>query len=241
LGGFGYAGQPGPAGPGTAAPADADEDDDLIVAVMEVDDKTSTVRKKFAQGGPVSFTHRWGKIMLVNKATNYEVMVLERSKGVAVPTAASRFKAKLTELFKDKPNPEDVVREARWALEHGLTDECAQVLDKLAETDKSHTAVAAYLKVKADLARPAGGEATAGKIRNALPGYKMTEDDKGHYALVHPPALDDAGPYLKRLELSFRNYYYWWALPASPCPCRRSARWPSSPARRTTSPSCAST
>ena len=58
----------------------------------------------------------------------------------------------------------------------------------------------------------------------ALPGYKVTQDDSGHYALVHPDgANDEAKVQLKSLERSFRNYYYWWALRgiALPVPTQR--------------------
>src|SRR5262249_55092917 len=113
---------------------------------------------------------------------------------------------------KEKPSAEEAVKLARWALEHGLTEECAQVMDKLAETDSSHTAVVAYRKIKADLARAVDRENVAGKWDKALPGYKGSQNDNQRFALVHPGAVAAARPYLDRLERSFKTYYYWWAL-----------------------------
>jgi hypothetical protein len=200
---------------GVAAQTDPEEFDDLVVAVLEVQPRTANYIKKFAAGQPISVSHRFGgQIHLYPKNNSYEVIFLEATKGKPLATVRTRFDTRFKDLFqgKEKPDTERVIRDvALWALEHGLTDKCAETMDRLAETDKTHPAVKAYLEVKAALARPLAGGNVAEQWKERLPGaYKVSQTDKHHYALIS--VLDNPTTYLDRLERGLRNYYYWWAL-----------------------------
>jgi len=144
-----------------------------------------------------------------------EVEFLEKTRGVPVASASTRFQQRFNEVFKekDKTSAQRAVELAFWALEHGLTEDCAKVMARLAETDKSHTAVKAYLEVKRSLERPVGKKSLAARWKNKLlPGYSLSDPGTHHYALIHPSELTEVAPQLDRLERSMKNFYYWWAL-----------------------------
>jgi len=88
------------------------------------------------------------------------------------------------------------------------------VMDKLAETEKSNTAVAAYLKVKEALAVPVSKEDVAAKWKTqGLDGYQITAIDGSRYAILH--SNDNAAEvkaHSDRLDRTFKSFYYWWAL-----------------------------
>jgi hypothetical protein len=216
-GGFG-----GLAGEGN--PEIIDEVPFLVVAVIEVRGPAGVggYVKKFNAGLPVRFYHKWGSALLVKKTDQYEVKLLEGSNGRPLANVADRFKQLYDEEVRNKG---DLLKVAAWALEHGLLDSFVMVMDKLAETDKTNTAVAAYLKVKAELARPVGKEDVAAKWKDKLlEGYRVTQTDKHHFALVHSGASDalaEVRSQMQRLENSFRGYYYWWALKGIALPVPR--------------------
>jgi len=193
-----------------------DEPEDLIVAVLKVNSLTPNMRKRFLEGlSEVPFRHPWGTIKLAKKTVMYEASFLEKETGIPLPSPDKLFPARLDEVFKgkEKPSADAAVKLAFWCLEHGLTDDCAKVMDKIAETDKSHASVKAYLAVKAALARPLARANTARRWKERLLGdYNISQTDSHHYALLHSRKLEDATPQLDRLEQSFKCYYYWWAL-----------------------------
>src|SRR5262249_27497839 len=118
---------------------DADDVPDLVVAVVEVKTVSKNHARDFADGKrEVKFEHKWGKIDLVTKTFLYEATLLKKSEGSALPTVKERFAAREKEIMgpNEKPQTRDAVRKvALFALELGLVDECAKVMDKLAETD----------------------------------------------------------------------------------------------------------
>jgi len=209
--------------PGTPAPAEADEPEDLVITVLEINKPTAKQLKLFELGqGAQAFYHKLvpgksSKIFLQPHMFRgkVEVSFLEKSRGVPVASAGDRFKRRFAETFKekDRPSAQKAVELAFWALEHGLTEDCARVMDKLAETDKSHTAVKAYLEVKRGLERPLSKQNLANRWKNRLlKGYSVYYTETHHYALIHPSEMTEVTPQLDRLERSLKNYYYWWAL-----------------------------
>jgi len=150
-------GGPGPKG---GEPEDADDSPDLIVAVVEVKSISKNFAKEFGDGKrEIKFQHHWGKIDLVSKTWLYEATLLKKSEGGALPTVKERFAAREKEVIGDgkdnKPPTREVVRKvAQFALELGLVDECAKVMDKLAESDKDNPSVKAYRTVKAEMDKP---------------------------------------------------------------------------------------
>jgi hypothetical protein len=217
----GMPGMPGPGGQGgmgpggQANPDDADDTATLIVIVLEVNNLQPGKVKLFKTGYPQKVTGWWGQAILSSKHDLYEAELIETKAGTHLATVASRFKTKLEASRKDKYPADQVVKQvATWALEHGLVDEFAQVMDKLAETDKGHPAVKAYLKVKADLARPLSTENLAETWKSKLlRDYVIHQDDTHHFALIHAQGADELAlkARLDRLERNFRSYYYWWA------------------------------
>jgi len=130
-----------------------------------------------------------------------------------LPSVHKQFQARQTELLKS-PSTDEAIKLARWALHNGLITDFESVMDKLAETDKTNSLVAAYLKIKADLAKPVGKTDVAAKWKGKiLDGYNVAESDKHHYAILHnSPGADACKEQLDRLERSFKGFYYWWAL-----------------------------
>jgi hypothetical protein len=225
-GGMGNLGGPPGPGSGPKSDDDVDESPDLIVAVIEVKTLTKEAAKLFAAGKKeVKFVHNWGKVDLVHKTVSYEATLLG-SKDSPLPTVKERFAARKKKVMDgSKPTTREVIKDvALFALELGLVDECAEVMDELAASDKADAAVKAYLTVKAALAKPLANdkdEASKWKTK-LLEGYKVTQDDKHHFALIHPNQSNGKAQ-LARLEHAFRAYYYWWALRsvALPVPSER--------------------
>jgi len=221
-------GPPPMPGSGQTHPEDADDSPDLIVAVVEVRSvKSADLAHKFNDNKiQLKFEHKWGKIDLQHKIpltkkgdVLAEVTVLEKSKGARLPTVKERFHAREKEVLgsEDKNDTPKVVEKlARFALELGLVDECAKVMDKLAESDKNHPIVKAYVAVKADMDRPVGKFESAAKWqKNLLVDYAAAQNDNQHFALLHHPtkrAAADLKGHLDQLERTYRAYYYWWAL-----------------------------
>ncbi|MFO0928204.1 MAG: hypothetical protein U0736_14395 [Gemmataceae bacterium] len=212
----GYPGMGYPGMMGMPGQAEADDEPHLIVVVIEGTGVAANQRK-FNENLPITFRHRWGgTIQLRKKTAQYEVIPLESGAGRALPSVRRQFTTLQEEATKNKAGAADLLKLARWALEHGLVDEFTKLMDKVAETDKANPAVVAYLKVKAALDAPVAGEdvAAAWKKR-VVDGYRITQDDKHHYALLHTLSGDNAAEVqgtLDRLEKSFRSFYYWWAV-----------------------------
>lgn len=221
MGGGGKGGPMMPMPGGGYSPNDeADDVPDLIVAVVEVKSLTPQAAKLFGDGKSlVKFKHAWGTIDLQNKTWLYEAALLEKQRGSPLHTVRERFAAEKKAILgaSQKPSTHEAVKKvALFALELGLVDECAKVLDELAQSDKNNASVKAYLTVKEELDKPLNKQdqdaATKWKDK-LLDGYKVSQLDKHHFALIHSGTLgaDEVKPHLEQLERSFRAYYYWWA------------------------------
>jgi hypothetical protein len=251
-GGFGMrGGMPGPGRPGGGAPpvgegggpggpggfggfggtgVDAIDDAPFyVVAVIEVQPHNKAQMAAFKKGSTgLLFAHpSWGKALLQHKTYFYEAVPLETNTGGVLPSVSRTFELRYDQIMKGKPTTDDGLKLARWALEHGLVDDFVKVMDKVAETDKANPSVAAFLKVKADLAKPLSGEDAAGAWKDKLiDGYKITQTNEHHFALLHNSASDavtEVKPQLDRLEKTFKGFYYWWALKGYtlPIPAKR--------------------
>jgi hypothetical protein len=192
-----------------------DEDPDnnpyFIVAVVEVENTPAGSLKKLEEFGlPITVRHKWGSSKVKGKTAISRAIFL-KSNGKPLPTVARRFEQEYNKVSKDNtPQNLDL---AEWALTHGLYGKFVEVMDKLAEKDKENGSVRAYLKVKADLARPLAPEPAPASWRTKLiPAYKVLQDEQHHYALLHNLSSDaDAMSYLNHLEDAYRGFYYWFA------------------------------
>jgi hypothetical protein len=221
----GFAGLPPP------PPADADDSANFVVVVVEVTGPVGGYIKTFKLAGkPVKFHHYNliegnGTAVMQHRAPNgaYVVDVLENTAGRPIPSVGAQLKQKWDDVTKGKPTAEEVLAVAKFALEHGLLDKnkisgrpgFVDIMEKLAETEKNNTAVNAFLKVKEELARPLpADEALVAWKDKILINYKITQDDRHHYALVHSTDMSDADVRLRldRLETAYRSFYYWWAM-----------------------------
>ena len=110
---------------------------------------------------------------------------------------------------------------AEWALNHGLYDEFANLMDDLVaakEQDNANNpqelkdAIKAYITVKAALDKPSEGENRANFWRTRLSARMETSK---HYAVIYtsenanPPEIQGR---LTALETQMRAFYYWFAL-----------------------------
>jgi len=188
-----------------------DDDPYLIVAVVEIESPKSV--KLFNAGKPITVKHRWGRSSLVRKSPALEAVLVETAAGKRLPSIHNQFLARHADLLKN-PSTDEALKLARWALQNGLIGDFESVMDKLAESDKANSVVAAYLKIKAELAKPPAKTNVAAKWKGKiLDGYNVAESDKHHYAILYnSSATDGAKEQLDRLEKSFKGFYYWWAL-----------------------------
>jgi hypothetical protein len=213
---------PGGMGPGGGQPnADADETETLVVVVVEIQNQSSSKAKNFKAGLiPLNASGWWGSAHIYNKQSrgiSYEAELITTSQGAPLPTVVSRYQALLDKSRKEKYDTDKTVKDvARWALEHGLVEKFVELMDKLAETDKDHPSVKAYITVKKDLNRPLAKDDIAEKWKGQLlRDYLVTAPDDGHhFALIHAQDKEatEVKAHLDRLEKSFRSFYYWWAM-----------------------------
>jgi hypothetical protein len=197
---------------------DADDVPEYVIAVVEVRPQqqgllTKTLEKKGYAS--VELPKQLGKsCQLLKKPSFGEMFVITEDKDKPIPTVSARFREKFDRLVKEKPSISELLDQADWTLQHGLVDKLPLVMEKLFEVDKNNPAVVAYVKVKADLDRPAkNDESVVSLRRDLLTRYKLTET--AHYLIVHDAANDTAveiKTHSEHLENSFRGFYYWFAL-----------------------------
>ncbi len=195
---------------------DVDDLAEYVIAVVEVKAKGNLVKALDQKGlVPVALPPRLGKTCQLYKTPSFgELFVITQSKDKAMPTVADQFNQKYAELTKEKASASDLLALAEWALEHGMVNKFAEVMDKVVEADKGLSAAVAYAQVKTELDRKATDDPAAASWRGQLlRGYKVTETD--HYLLVHNAAGDSAPEiqsHREHLENAIRGFYYWFAL-----------------------------
>jgi uncharacterized protein DUF1570 len=201
-----------------AGPTDVDDITDYVIAVVEVKAKGNLVKALLQRGlpVPVGLPSRLGKTCQLYHAPSFgELFVITEGKDKAMPTVADQFNQKYAALTKEKASGSDLLSLAEWALEHGMVNKFAEVMDKVVEADKGLSAAVAYAKVKKELDRKPADNPLAASLRNGglLNGYRVTETP--HYLMLHNSAGDSAlevQTHAEHLENAFRGFYYWFAL-----------------------------
>jgi hypothetical protein len=162
------------------------------------------------QKNPLLVKHKYGTTYVANSPIISLVPM-------PVPSVKARFEAKSRDIRKNKPTSSDFLELAEWALSHGLVKEFTTVMEDLAKADANHPAVVAFAKVKAALEKTPGDDTAEVWQQKLLRDYKIVR--KGHYALLHNYATNDAPEVhsrLHRLEDNFQTFFYWFALKARP-------------------------
>src|SRR5262249_19058093 len=160
----------------------ADEEPFLIVAVVQGSGLEKQITK-FRANQPILFKHFWqGTVQLQHKTSVYEVVPLVTGSGKVLHGVARQFDAKYDDATKNKAAANELRDLPSWALGHGLLEQFIKVMNRLADTNPTDTAVVAYRKVKEDLEKTPANEDTAGLWRKRLvETYKVTQTDKHHY------------------------------------------------------------
>jgi hypothetical protein len=214
----GFAGGPGLGVLGGIGGGNPDEDVDPynVFAIVEVQALKAIDISNLNKLGAFKVTHKWGEsTVYAVPGSNTKVKIAQQS-GKPVPTVSTRFEIEKKKTFdKGGKAPTDRVLElAEFALTHGLLAQFTSTMDKLAEEDKTHPAVVAYLKVKPEIERGPTKEDNSASLRaTLLKNYKVATSK--HYTLLHTEARNDAPEVqsrLNRLELAFQSLYYWFAL-----------------------------
>ncbi|HEV3237209.1 MAG TPA: DUF1570 domain-containing protein [Gemmataceae bacterium] len=177
-----------------------------IVAIIEVkvDNRTG-----FMKGKWVDVRHHWGH-SLIKDVTDFSV-----AKVMNVQTVNRQFLEKLQKYEKEESKKEtkDWLDLATWALEHGLLDHFAKMIDRLEKKDKDNPTVQALLKTRANLEKPMTKANDAAQWMNKLSRLKpMTS---AHYTLLHEATSDkspEVSGLVDHLENNLKSFYYWFAL-----------------------------
>ncbi len=214
----GFMGIPGAPGMGGAPGADPNIDETPALKVMAVIETTNRPNwTLFARQGYVHVDHKWGQTMLLPGLPNVmQIIPLRNRDNKSLPSIEQQYEARYQEVTKGKKaSTADMLALAEWALEHGLIDKFIKLMDGLALSEKSHPVVAAYLKVKADLAKPITKEDKSAKYwkDNLFTQYRIATSP--HYSLLHTAPKNDAVEVtsrLQRLEENLQGFYYWFTL-----------------------------
>jgi hypothetical protein len=196
---------------------DVEDNARFIVAVVEVRGAQNNYVRNLEAGLPIAVQHKWGSTHLRAQTLLSRTILLKDGGGKPLETVTDRYtKVEYPKAFATSPpEPDKVLELAGWCLEHGLVSRFVEVMDKLVELDKNLPASVAYAKVKAALKQPPEKNDTAGAWRAKLmEGYKITEKEGYHYALLHSSSAGSAADLeqmLDTLENTFKGFYYWWA------------------------------
>lgn len=191
-----------------------------VVTVVETKGTPTLTAAQASQLGkaPVEITHEWGKTVLLPSERIW-VTAMPNGPSTLWPSAAKRWRTEydrfIREVPKDeKPSVDELVNLATLALKYGLLKDCVMVMDKAVEVDKTHSVVAAYIQIKADLEKELPVNKSAAVWKSRLNPAMRTRDGL-HYTLLHQATKDDAPEVtsrLDRLEDSFKGFYLWFAL-----------------------------
>ncbi|MFQ3578332.1 MAG: DUF1570 domain-containing protein, partial [Verrucomicrobiia bacterium] len=211
----------GPGLPPGSGSFDLDASEDLatlVVVVLEVTAKTPGYVKNYEAGAAIPFGHKWGSTYFVKQLDKFEVNLVPAADGRPLPTVRERFSRDFAATMndKDKMTPENLLSLARKALNYGLVDRYSEVMNKLAEIDKTSPLVKRYLQVKEMLAKPMPPNDLAEQWKTkVLEGYRVVQKSDNHFALLHPYPTDEVPEVkakLERLQNTLRGIYFWWAM-----------------------------
>src|SRR5262249_46060577 len=129
------------------------------------------------------------------------------------PTVEDRYKSKHNELVreKEKPRADRWLELAEWCLQHGKTDEVPKIVTEAAKMDDKNAAVVAFKKTKAAMDKALPQEDNSLTWKERLGNYKIKQS--AHYTLLYDaPSEAVADRWLRRMEETYDNFFYWWAL-----------------------------
>jgi hypothetical protein len=212
-------------GMGGGPTLDVEDVPEFVVAIVEVDNLSSKIFKGMEKAKQLEVSsysvpvkHRWGKSHV--RSTPWSIVTFLSQDGKSIeskrlPTVAQRYQEEFNKTFtSDRTDPNLAMDMARWTLQHGLVDKMPDVMKKVSESDPSHPAVKAFNAIHEKLGKvPEADPAGASWRTKLLEGYRVAEDAKHHFALVHGSVSDEiVQSHLDNLERTFRGYYYWFAL-----------------------------
>jgi hypothetical protein len=213
----------GPAGPpngGQGGPTNENlQPGDYVTAVVPLKHAPrSHAIKGFGGANAIYFDHDWGHT-LYHEDADIQVQLVT-TKQLALPE--DQYKKRKAELGKE-PNAQQYILLARWCLEVGLPDRCAEVLGELEKSGKTNNEtpaiLAAWAKVRPALDGEAANQAKARTWKEKL-GYANLAVSQ-HYALVHNSdnlERDGVNRRLKDLEFTYKTYYLLFVLKGKALP-----------------------
>jgi hypothetical protein len=217
-GGMQMMGQQGFGQAATAAEDDVEITPLYVVAIVELQkpiDKRQLAMQEAQSEYAFSISHKWGTTWL-KKSDSIVYFSMEEEANRATQSISKVFEKRFNDTLRQK-QPENLIELADWALGHGLIAEFHKVMDEIVKDKPDYPAAAAYVKIKAELERPAAENPNVGpwKARLGLETYKVAQKDKGHYTLIQNVGSNDSADVqsrLARLENAFQSFYYWFAL-----------------------------
>jgi hypothetical protein len=176
--------------------------------------------------GMLTFEHKWGKKgVLFNIPDNILLQPVQAKPWVK--DFDEQYKA-LSKSYKGKIPAAELYKMASLALRHCLTDKFHLAMAELLKFDvdspsykEFESVIKNYQRVKSELAKaPAGNDPTLKGFldEQAKEGFQEFRSKQGHYSLWSKFAKgnkeNDAltKEKLARLEQTFENFYYWFAL-----------------------------
>jgi hypothetical protein len=220
-------GRPGPGGPVPGGPGGiAQGTANIDTAAIAVQGVVPIKKKKTGAtntGMEERIAHQWSVGEGMTRLFNDNTHLIVRELPVKTPHAL--FATKKQNAFKG--DRRKVLEFAEWMLAHGMYDEFGETMDGLvaAKEDKSDNspqdlkdALAAYVQVKAALAKPSEGTVAANRWQARVSGRMSLSN---HYAVIYNSETSDPPEVKSRLaalESHMKAFYYWFALHGHPLP-----------------------
>ena len=226
-GGLGGPGMGGGMGPGAAAAPEFDTFDALVMAVVEVHHIPRENERYKDLGMKVQWVTPWGQTSLFNDETS--IQSFKSGKQSPKQSFPERYR---TLLNKSPRSADDYLREAEWALQHGLLKECQEMFDEAKTqpnaSDKAKAQLAAYATVKEGLARKFDAPAAA-VWQKRLAGFSVSISPESHYAVFHShkglTAPEEVLSLARKLDEHMRGFYLWFALKGKALPMPQEMLW----------------
>src|SRR5262249_11485365 len=192
-------------------PSEGDEDtfETYVIAVVEVA-KTMHDNEKLNMK---QYIHKWGYTKAYNDNATIQTFL------VSAPSLKSRFTTQRSNAIRSE-KPDLLVSCAMWALNHGMVEECIEVLEELSKkadlNDHFKKIADAFAKAKAVFSKANAGTESVNSWKTRLPDYKVIFSNEGHYALFYNSSETTAPPEVERrlglLERNMKAFYLWFAL-----------------------------
>lgn len=139
-------------------------------------------------------------------------------------------KKKLIDEFRTRnstaKNVDEIIRLANWALTHGLYREFDNSMSSLKNSGAGRLAYERFVQLRAEFKKPPTAEMQFANLNQLnVNGYRTIDSPEGHYRVYYKPSPELTEASLKwrlaRMEETFANFYYWFALQENvPLPAR---------------------